>query len=181
MVIWNCKRHGLRIQSKCNISKDARGVSTTLKLKKTLTIYQITVSLDYSRRFGIPQCFADWCTRGKNFGFWALQKTLWIQHVHQEKWSKPPKRYTYLMSTGYFQITEYIFQEPLPWRWMAIESLKDLTFSSQSDVWSYGITVWEIFTLAEVPYPGITWTVDFVESLEQGTRPGRPKHASELM
>jgi len=69
----------------------------------------------------------------------------------------------------------------MPWRWMAIESLKDLLFSTQSDVWSYGITLSEIFNLAEVPYPGLNWTVDFVQKLEKGTRPTQPKYASSAM
>nr|CAB3265276.1 insulin receptor [Phallusia mammillata] len=43
----------------------------------------------------------------------------------------------------------------LPVRWMAPESLKDGVFDSRSDVWSFGIVLWEIATLAEQPYQGL--------------------------
>ncbi|XP_011648405.1 insulin-like peptide receptor isoform X2 [Pogonomyrmex barbatus] len=44
----------------------------------------------------------------------------------------------------------------LPVRWMAPESLKDGVFTSFSDVWSYGVVLWEMVTLASQPYQGLS-------------------------
>lgn len=43
----------------------------------------------------------------------------------------------------------------LPVRWMAPESIADGVYTYDTDIWSYGIVLWEIVTLAEQPYPGL--------------------------
>ena len=40
-----------------------------------------------------------------------------------------------------------------PLRWMAPESIEHKRFSTSSDVWSYGILLWEMFNPTKMPYP----------------------------
>jgi len=42
--------------------------------------------------------------------------------------------------------------DALPWRWSAIEVLKLQEYSLHSDIWSFGIVLWEIFQLGKEPY-----------------------------
>ncbi|XP_046459157.1 fibroblast growth factor receptor 1-like [Daphnia pulex] len=71
-------------------------------------------------------------------------------------------------------------QKLMPIKWMAIESLTDRIFSTQSDVWSYGVLLWEIFTLGKVPYPGLEGN-QLVRQLEKGYRMEKPDFAPTCM
>ncbi|XP_067947924.1 uncharacterized protein [Watersipora subatra] len=62
----------------------------------------------------------------------------------------------------------------LPVKWLAIESLQTGVFTSQSDVWSYGVLVWELITRGAEPYSDVTgW--DVKKYLEYGRRLHQPR------
>ncbi|KFO33942.1 proto-oncogene tyrosine-protein kinase receptor Ret [Fukomys damarensis] len=68
----------------------------------------------------------------------------------------------------------------IPVKWMAIESLFDHIYTTQSDVWSFGVLLWEIVTLGGNPYPGIPPERLF-NLLKTGHRMDRPDNCSEEM
>ncbi|XP_062570115.1 tyrosine-protein kinase receptor torso-like isoform X2 [Saccostrea cucullata] len=65
----------------------------------------------------------------------------------------------------------------LPYKWMAIESIFDQVFTIKSDIWSFGIVLWEIVTLGGSPYPGIP-NEDLFRLLKDGYRMDRPENCS---
>jgi hypothetical protein len=66
----------------------------------------------------------------------------------------------------------------LPIRWMAPESISDFLFTTESDVWSYGVTMWEIFSFATIPYAGLS-NVDILPHIQNGKRLTKPKLCSD--
>jgi proto-oncogene tyrosine-protein kinase Ret len=66
----------------------------------------------------------------------------------------------------------------LPWKWMAMESIVTREFTAASDVWAYGVTLWEIGTLGGFPYP-TTPNAELLEYLRQGSRLECPTNCSE--
>ncbi|XP_044018500.1 tyrosine kinase receptor Cad96Ca isoform X2 [Aphidius gifuensis] len=63
----------------------------------------------------------------------------------------------------------------LPIRWMAPESLYDNIFSVKSDIWSFGVLIWEIVTLGSTPYPGMA-AAEVMKKIKEGYRLDRPEH-----
>ncbi|KAG5892404.1 hypothetical protein JTB14_014754 [Gonioctena quinquepunctata] len=63
----------------------------------------------------------------------------------------------------------------LPIRWMAPESLYDNIFSVKSDVWSFGVLIWEVVTLGSTPYPGMS-AVEVMKKVRDGYRLDKPEH-----
>ncbi|XP_052280539.1 vascular endothelial growth factor receptor 1-like isoform X1 [Dreissena polymorpha] len=68
---------------------------------------------------------------------------------------------------------------PVPVKWMAIESLTHRVYTSKSDVWSYGVFLWEVFSLSGSPYPGVDLNDKFITILKDGYRMEQPEKASQ--
>ena len=62
----------------------------------------------------------------------------------------------------------------LPIKWTAPEALRTQAFSSKSDMWSFGVLLWEIYSYGRVPYPRIP-LADVVKHVEKGYRMEAPE------
>ncbi|KAF6774965.1 hypothetical protein AHF37_03659 [Paragonimus kellicotti] len=67
--------------------------------------------------------------------------------------------------------------ERLPFRWMAPECFEENHFTSKSDVWSFGILLWELFTLGNTPYPELA-TDQIPDWIAMGNRNSIPDLAT---
>ena len=75
---------------------------------------------------------------------------------------------------------EYTTQSGGKWpvRWYAPESVNYGKFSSKSDVWSFGVTLWEMFSFGEQPYSGKDGT-QVREFVERGGRLPKPRECPD--
>lgn len=65
-----------------------------------------------------------------------------------------------------------------PIKWTAPEGLAYNTFSTKSDVWAFGVLLWELATYGKTPYPGVDLQ-DVYLLLERGTRMTQPQGCPE--
>ncbi|XP_028516275.1 tyrosine-protein kinase receptor Tie-1, partial [Exaiptasia diaphana] len=82
---------------------------------------------------------------------------------------------------GVYQVNA---QSKMPLKWMAVESLESMEFTTQSDVWSFAVLIWEIETAGTTPYPGLMGR-ELFQDLVAGHRleqpPSCPDELYELM
>lgn len=62
----------------------------------------------------------------------------------------------------------------LPIKWTAPEALKQKVSTSKSDVWSYGVVMWEIYSYGRAPYPRMNQK-EVVEKVTAGYRMEKPE------
>uniref|UniRef100_A0A4X2LNU4 receptor protein-tyrosine kinase n=1 Tax=Vombatus ursinus TaxID=29139 RepID=A0A4X2LNU4_VOMUR len=68
----------------------------------------------------------------------------------------------------------------LPVKWMALESLQTYKFTTKSDVWSFGVLLWELLTRGASPYPSID-PFDITHFLAQGRRLPQPEYCPDAL
>ena len=67
----------------------------------------------------------------------------------------------------------YLFVQ-VPVKWMAPEAVLERLYTTASDVWSFGILCWEVFSFGTTPYPRMGVN-DVILALAQGYRMPRPE------
>ncbi|XP_065219363.1 fibroblast growth factor receptor 1-like [Planococcus citri] len=80
-----------------------------------------------------------------------------------------------IRSAEYYRKTT---QGRLPIKWMAPETLFDDKYSLKSDVWSYGVLLWEIVSFGQNPYPSIKTFAGVIQVLNQNCRLEKPQNTS---
>ncbi|RUS86123.1 hypothetical protein EGW08_006143 [Elysia chlorotica] len=66
----------------------------------------------------------------------------------------------------------------LPYRWLPLESIRFGKFTTKSDVWSFGVTMWEVFTYGQKPWCELS-IPEMVSKIESGERLPRPQGCPE--
>ncbi|XP_077589010.1 tyrosine-protein kinase ITK/TSK [Stigmatopora nigra] len=87
-----------------------------------------------------------------------------------------------------FGMTRYVLDDQytssmcskFPIKWSAPEVVKYCKFSSKSDVWSFGVLMWEVYTEGRLPYENQS-NAQVVESLNAGMRLLKPRLAPEAV
>ena len=81
-------------------------------------------------------------------------------------------------------INEYIYEEDtgakFPIRWTAPEAALYSRFTIKSDVWSFGILLFELITYGHFPYPRMT-SIEALRAVENGFRMPCPENCPELL
>ncbi|XP_042887552.1 platelet-derived growth factor receptor alpha-like [Penaeus japonicus] len=81
------------------------------------------------------------------------------------------------MSRDIYKTAAYVKQSDdlVPIKWMSVEAIRDNIFTVQSDVWAFGVILWEFFSLGSMPYPGMLIGPEFLRDLEAGLRMEKPR------
>jgi len=80
-----------------------------------------------------------------------------------------------LNQSDYYRSTQH---SELPLKWMSPESIRYHRYTEKSDVWSFGVTMWETMTRAVAPYATVD-PVYILDHIDSGNRLEKPRHCPE--
>ncbi|XP_018416287.1 PREDICTED: receptor tyrosine-protein kinase erbB-3 [Nanorana parkeri] len=126
-----------------------------------------------------PQMLLNWCVQ--------IAKGMYYLEEHRMVHRNLSARNILMKTTNHVQVSDfgvadllypddkkYCYNEiKTPIKWMALESIHFGKYTHQSDVWSYGVTLWEMMTFGDEPYPGIRLS-EVPDLLEKGERLPQP-------
>ena len=61
----------------------------------------------------------------------------------------------------------FLFKDAIPIRWMPLEAILHNKYTIESDIWAFGVLLWEIFSLALQPYYGLSHE-EVIKGLKEG-------------
>uniref|UniRef100_V9K829 Receptor protein-tyrosine kinase n=1 Tax=Callorhinchus milii TaxID=7868 RepID=V9K829_CALMI len=139
--------------------------------------------LDYTRKNADSirsQLLLNWCVQiAKGMKYLEERKMIHRNLSARNVLVKSPS-HVQITDFGIINLLEldekkYFFDEvKMPIKWMALESIHFRRYSHQSDVWSYGVTIWELMTFGGKPYQGIP-VREIPGLLEKGERLPQPQ------
>uniref|UniRef100_A0A8K9V142 Receptor protein-tyrosine kinase n=1 Tax=Oncorhynchus mykiss TaxID=8022 RepID=A0A8K9V142_ONCMY len=122
-----------------------------------------------------PQRLLNWCVQ--------IAKGMYYLEEHCMVHRNLAARNVMLKSDYFVQISDYGVADllypddkkytPINIKWMALESILFRRYTHQSDVWSYGVTVWEMMSFGAEPYASMQ-PQDVPSLLEKGERLSQP-------
>ncbi|KAK2512367.1 hypothetical protein Q9966_016388 [Columba livia] len=158
------------------------GICPGPRLQLVTQLLPLGSLLDYVRKNRdtiSPQLLLNWCVQ--------VAKGMYYLEEHRMVHRNLAARNVLLKSPSQAQVADfgiadllypddkkYFYNEvKTPIKWMALESIHFGKYTHQSDVWSYGVTLWEMMTFGAEPYAGIR-LAEVPDLLEKGERLSQP-------
>ncbi|NXU45030.1 FLT3 kinase, partial [Drymodes brunneopygia] len=161
--------------------------STTLKTRGLYKIKDASTQIDEEEDFNVLTfedllCFSYQVAKGMEFleSKSCIHRDLAARNILVTH-GKVAKICDFGLARDVMNDSNYIVRgnARLPVKWMAPESLFERTYTMKSDVWSYGILLWEIFSLGVNPYPGIQVDTNFYKLIQSGFKMDQPYYATK--
>ncbi|XP_070553089.1 insulin receptor-like [Ptychodera flava] len=187
----------LTLLSQCPHIIPLIGVITNWKSDKKMIITELMCTDMHSELKKLQQQYDSSLESGRRLMKFCCHVALALQHMEKTKvlHRDIAARNVLISNTDIAKIGDFglardiyqtaVYQRPpskkncrVPVRWMAPESLTNSVYTSSSDIWAFGVFLWETATLGGMPYDNIDID-ELVRRLQNGYRLKKPQHCDE--